>query len=402
MNLLISLNFSLNTCEERLAHLSHQLENTPYAPRKTELELFATYLLYGKDADGTTGFTRKELVPTHQKYSTYARRAAESLDALIESPAFDPNALFPLGRRQPYTRPPQILDPSLPGMADLRAGIAQLERRIAEHDDPTTSTYALHHLLVEMRREQYYLQDLFRPTIHFLHTRAPAPQSIDWSSDAAYWATPGEFARKMARTYTPGVPKDPTAYPQITTPDGRQFIRITVREHTFDWENPTHIAHLLKYYSDLYMELYEMTDSWGRTLIFDFDRYFDMARFSPLEEHIVTRKIDGFTDEQIFDELIQNGIFTYSLGRIHRLYRVKVPKRMAIAARAHRLLLETPRDQRKLCPRCGRTLPLDPIFFVKNASHADGFSSSCKRCETEARRAARENQFVPEVTPNAR
>jgi RNase P subunit RPR2 len=48
-------------------------------------------------------------------------------------------------------------------------------------------------------------------------------------------------------------------------------------------------------------------------------------------------------------------------------------------------MLDTPMEKKKLCKSCGRYLPIDALFFVRNRSRKDGFSGTCKECEKKKR-----------------
>jgi hypothetical protein len=65
-----------------------------------------------------------------------------------------------------------------------------------------------------------------------------------------------------------------------------------VRQHHFDWEDPAHIRALIANYDALYDQFYEKLDTYGRTLIFDFERYRAMCNFSPVREFILQCKIE--------------------------------------------------------------------------------------------------------------
>ena len=90
------------------------------------------------------------------------------------------------------------------------------------------------------------------------------------------------------------------------------------------------------------MELREKLDSWGRTLIYDFDRYFDMAHFSPVREYILTRKIDKASYPDIVQELQEKFGLKYNENHLCTILSKEIPEKMAIAATKHRMLLTTP------------------------------------------------------------
>jgi hypothetical protein len=64
-----------------------------------------------------------------------------------------------------------------------------------------------------------------------------------------------------------------------------------VRRHTFDWENPKHVRALINNYDLLYDFFKEKLNTYGRTLIFDFERYLEMANLTDLRKFILNCKI---------------------------------------------------------------------------------------------------------------
>jgi hypothetical protein len=71
----------------------------------------------------------------------------------------------------------------------------------------------------------------------------------------------------------------------------------------------------------------------------------------------------------------------YNENHLSEIVAREIPEKIAAVATKHRMLLETPQDQLKVCYTCGRALPRNKLFFARNASRKDGFSSNCKECE---------------------
>jgi len=84
---------------------------------------------------------------------------------------------------------------------------------------------------------------------------------------------------------------------------GEEEVRWVVREHIFDWENPIHIKALLNWYDPLYDQLYEKLDTYGRTLIWDFERYRKMAHLSEVRDFILEQKINRVPYGEIVENL---------------------------------------------------------------------------------------------------
>jgi hypothetical protein len=180
--------------------------------------------------------------------------------------------------------------------------------------------------------------------------------------------------------------RDPLDYLQRFNPNTNEWeLKWVVKRQKFDWENPAHIRALIPLYSDLYMELYDDPYSWGRTLLFDFDRYIEMANLSEVRLYILTRAIDKAKTLDIKQELKEKFGLSYSDPRILNILSKEIPTKIAQLARRERLLSETPTWKAKCCHTCGCFYPRDPLFYNKNRARKDNFSSNCKMCEKERR-----------------
>ena len=87
----LRLDFSLSTAEERKEFIDKYMESPMFRkhpPTDDELEMMGNYLLWGRDADGRNAVQKKE-VQIATRHGTWDARKDDSLDALIESPAFN-------------------------------------------------------------------------------------------------------------------------------------------------------------------------------------------------------------------------------------------------------------------------------------------------------------------------
>ena len=411
-----SLDYNIERDIDRLAAVNDILNTLDTVPNQNDLEQMASYILCGRDENGLNAVQRKETTDSNKRYGTFNRKAdqpMQSLDAMIDNPLVDQQSLKPVEERYIYVkrratiRKPKydkktgelidIGDADIPGMQELWDCIARLEHILAigqgklPPDDTTPildsyKLYKLQHQIANMRLHQYYLKDAYKPTIKFLAVRPPQPQTYNWYEDSFYWLPYDKWKEKLANSYRTSISHNiedyETRYNEATN---ELEVKWVVRQHTFDWENPWHIRHLITYYSSIAMQLYENLYSDGRALIKDFDRYQDMANLSPVRQYILTRGIDRASHAEIAAELQQLFGLKYNENRIGVILHKEIPEKIAAAATKHRLLLDTPISECKKCFRCGRYLPRHPLFFGSNRGRKDGWASNCKECERKRR-----------------
>lgn len=499
-----SLDYSLTYQKDRLRFIEEllpQFEDNRLIPTPLELEQFASYILYGKDEKLLSLFDRKILYPEHRRFASYKNNADKvvSLEGLTEIVAFDERELQPLmqgGTRNHYKKiNPTIqrpiydeagneIDPGdgdIPGMRELWDSIDHYTYLIKLHTDKNVpydvtqdpgisnplseySIYKMRHMVINLRRNQYYLKDGYKPTLHFIHLVQPQPQQINWASNAGYYEEEEPKATKQASTapalsdqtifnrtaakVTLDNPEtvspfastitivkeeisETTAIPILGDPkkidkqselsntfnnrafsaaqfsnnyihfdeppaeeviNGAKYKRIEPFQHTIDYENPEHIIAIIRLYSDLMMQLWDRPDSYGRALLFDFERYVDMACLSPLRTKILVYAIDKKPTETIVELIHQEFGIEYNKLHLIKIINHEIPNAISIAAKKHRLLCEmnaTNAKFAKVCRTCGRPLPRDPLFYCVNKAKRDGFNIHCKECEKVKRLATK-------------
>ena len=409
-----SLDYNIDRDVDRLHAVENILDNLKTKPSSADLELMASYILYGKDEEGKNSIQRKETLDSNKRFNSFKKLddCHESLDAILENPMADHRALQEADKKYVYTkkkptiaRPKydkegNLLDPGdsdIPGMQELWDAIDRIEHTVAvsegkippdENTQIITDNYKLYqlkHQLIDMRRHQYYLKDAYKPTLHFLNLQQPSPQLINFDSDSYYWLSLEDWKRKIESSYLPSISHKLKDYETRTNDCGETEVKWIVRHQTFDWENPTHIKFLIDHYSAIYMQVWDKLDSWGRTLIYDFDRYSTMAKLSPVREYVLTRRIDRATYQTIAEELREKFDIKYNENHLCSMITTEISGAIARCARKHRLQLETPEDQKKRCWTCKTLYPRSTLFFGLNSCRGDGFASNCKECERKRR-----------------
>ena len=408
-----SLDYSIERDIDRVRAIKDILDQLPTDPTSTELEQMGSYILYGKDENGRNAVQRGDTYDGNsRRFSSFktAEDKVVSLDKVLENPMADQQQLMSPHKRSVYNlkkttikRPKydkktgeliDIGDGDIPGIQDLWERIDHLEHWIAilekkiPPDETTTiievdsyRLYQLKHQLIDMRRHQYYLKDSYKPTLFFVAADHPKQQFIDWSSDSQYWMPFEQWQRKVSNSLLSSVSKNLEDYETRINEKGETEVKWVVRRHTFDWENPKHIRALINNYDSLYDFFKEKLNTYGRTLIFDFERYLEMANLTDLRKFILNCKIKKMQYPEIADLMEAQFGVRYNENHLSEIVAREIPEKIAAVATKHRMILETPRDQLKICYTCGRALPRHKLFFARNASRKDGFSSNCKECE---------------------
>lgn len=408
-----SLDYSIERDIDRVAAVKDILNQLPTDPSATDLEQMGSYILYGKDENGFNALQRGETYDGNSRRFNSFRKAEDkvlSLDEVLDNPLADQQKLRPAHERYVYTsrkttiRRPKfdkktgdlidIGDGDIPGIQTVWDSIGRLEHWIAilEKKIPPDEThqvievdsyrlYQLKHQLIDLRRHQYYLKDSYKPTLHFAGCDHPKQQFINWAEDAAYWMPLDQWERKVGSALLHTVSKDIKDYETRINSNGETEVRWIVRRHTFDWENPTHIKALINNYQIMYDYFKNKLDTYGRTLIFDFERYREMANLSPIRNFILDKKIQRVPPQEISSLLQETFGLKYTENYIGHIVLHEIPEKIAAIAMRNRLLLDTPEKDRKKCYRCGRSLPRSTLFYSHNHNRKDGFSSVCKECE---------------------
>ena len=142
---------------------------------------------------------------------------------------------------------------------------------------------------------------------------------------------------------------------------------------------------LLNHYHTMYEALHDKLNTYGRTLLWDFDRYVELCDFTELRLFLINLRKIGMAYEDILDEMRARYAMEYSPNYLVSIVSTEVPNKIARMARMLRLENETPIEERKKCIHCGRLLPKDALFFSRNNAHKDGLSNTCKECDRQNR-----------------
>ena len=135
---------------------------------------------------------------------------------------------------------------------------------------------------------------------------------------------------------------------------------------------------LLHHYHTLREALREKLNTYGVTLLWDFDRYVSLCGFSELRLYLVELRKQGMLYEDMLEALEAKYGMSYSPNYLVNIVSTEIPNKIAKTAKMLRLEQEAPPEERKQCNYCGRMLPASPLFFSRNHTHKDNLSNRCK------------------------
>lgn len=394
---MFQLNFSLTTAEERTNFIQqHSLTNLS----PSELELCANYILYGKDAAGKSEVDKKNIfIPT--KYSSYAKKAPESLDALMENPNFDEGILYrnPVQYKKIKPTIDRDKDSDIPTMKEMWEGIDELQHildvNMGKDEDSKvkkltqTQIYKLKHTLIDIRRGQYYLKDIFKPTA------LPAKNKVDYipmdGEDEINWCGENEnfgFAPLGLYGWS-GVGKD--IFENV-----RDILYAPPRYNSkakfvIDFRNPKHIYELMQHYEDLAIAAIDKPDSLMGLIVRTLDWYCAHANLKGQHWLIMAMKKKKLGNKSIQMRVNKEFKTTHTENYISTIWTQKICGEIAAAAKLHddKFIWRDDDVMWKRCNTCKQWKLRDSREFVKKTKASDGFSGRCKECDKRMREGLR-------------
>ena len=370
------LDFSIYSDVDRSRAVYTELENLKKPPTQSQLETMANYILFGKDKNDQNAVDRGE-VQIQTKYNSYRRKKIESLDELQESPTFNEAELQPV-HRSVYKNPKPELDKSLPELQPLIESIYQYEsqlqdlQNLPQTQDVKTRIYNLNHLIIQLKKDQYSLQDTIKQPIQLLsyNHSAPEPFSDNLCENI------GPLGLKIGNLIRFTNPKEDTNKSELS-----DFYNPNIEG--LDLENPTHIYYILEAYESLYERSIDNPYINAKYLVETIDWYIDQVPFDRNRLDIIQLKKSHCSNNYIREYLNKIYGFNYSENYISTIYTKEICKKIAQQVTLHKdkwLNRFNPQLWKK-CSCCGEWKLKDAREFVRKKNSEDGFTSRCKMCD---------------------
>ena len=400
---MLKLNFELITTQERANLVKNFFsENPSYRPGKHELTTITNYILYGKDpyidkkgnyipnlpvAKWTNMSSRKE-IEIETKHSTWAKKKPSSLDEALESPAFNEAELLQPQIRTKAPRPyfDRELEKDIPTIKNLWDIIDQCSKKLENPEISKVEKYKLRHMLIELRRQQFTLRDIFKPTMqksvhanHSVHFPTVCDLEIDWESkDAKCAFAPMGLYHKGDLRF-----EDPLALANEIDNWGYNH----KAERIIDFSLLSHIDCLISFYEELKTAAHENFLSSQNAIIDTLNFYISKTKLTKPQIDIIEYKKRRFSNKEIAKIINLEYNKTYSDNYISTIYQKSCGHVADTAKKIFNYYTERINPFAfKKCSVCGQLKLRNADEFMRKARNSDGFSSKCKECENNGKK----------------
>ena len=349
INAQIKLDYKLKTAEERAQLVARIVEETPQAQLTSRyLEILGDYIMGGiskEEKKSKQYLTDNRLITINKRETSFeglAEKFENGEDGIYNLMTNDKNMI--LTPKVSITED-DIRD--IPGMRELREMIQETDARAKAAVG--RKKYLLKKQLIEMRKDQYVLKSIFKPTIGATASSNRGLNKIDLTEE-----------RYLDDNNEP------------------------CSEGLISFLNPDHICALLCNYSALKLETAGHYSNDFFYLLQDFEALIHQAlKEQPLYLDLIKLKIKGKSNLEIQKELEKRHDKKYSVEYISALWRNKIPKIIAEYEKQRYIVWlweNTPGAPWKTCTRCGEKKPAHQYFYSKNKTSKDGWYSLCKNC----------------------
>lgn len=352
------LDYNLKTDKERRLLVEELLKENDNPPAKI-LELYANYILYGKDETTEKSVVDDKKVQISTKYSSYASKTkVTSLDKLME----DVNNSEKFLCKQKYSKPKigidREKDANIPNMTELWKTIDGLEETLKNNENLTdVQKYHLKHKIIELRREQYSLKDIF------VQKRFKKESYLNYFPD--------NFKKTIFNIEPRGLYGD-NGFDNNFAAEGKRLLSFT---------NPEHIKKLISKYDELIIND-DSFESIGAALKKTLKYYVNLTSINIEQALILTLKTKGYLNKEVAEKVNLRFGTLRSQYYISKIYK-DIVENIAFAAEKD---LEMYNKKYKIelwkpCCICGEELLRTNDFFHKKKTSQDGLTSYCKKCD---------------------
>jgi hypothetical protein len=310
-------------------------EKDDWTPR--ELEKLANYLIYAIEKHENEILTENRMVTINRRETSY-----QGLSEKLEGGEDSLHNLMRSDKNMILTHKTSISTKDLNEVPDLRALRQNIERLEGLLEDAQgAQKYRLKKMIIEMRKEQYTLRNLFRQPIY--SSSSSSKLGIQKNDD-------------------------------------------TLSDLRFD--DPKHIFQILNNYSKLKQYFWDRLNEDMRWALIDLENVIDkyIKDDYPLYYDLLIMKADGYNNNQIQQEIEEKYGKRHSHEYISSLWCNKIPYLIADGYTEDWLnwvYTYKMKGNYKTCSRCGETKLAHVRYFTTNKTAKFGFYSICKQCRNK-------------------
>ena len=428
----LKLDFSLETAEERKNFIDTYIVQFPDLTN-SEAETIANYLLWGKTEEGVALGADTDLNTKWTKANE-----TDSLESILENPALANVQLKTLNEATLIKKPRVVFDREetrknappylLRVFEDLWRTIDEIdltinfyEIKVGKRDKPprdellkrfsdedcarlkeraeTLNQYTYlkkRHELVELRKEQFTLQDSYKTTFN-LHQSIFSFYERSLSFDCEIEVLPLGLITAPIGSLIFQSNFDPRALNEQQLQKINELVwkkKSVDQRKIFDFRELEPVYQLYLFKEDFVDQIDKnyaahSIESNLEDLLKTLDFYESIADLTDAQIEILRFKEQHKKNSDIADYINKKYGKNYTANYISTIFRQKVVTKINEAAKLHQDTIENcffP-ENFKACTDCGRILLLDGRNWVKKARSKDGFQNRCKRCERELRKA---------------
>jgi len=348
----IKMDYSLESPSARVEKVKEIIANTP-SEKLTPiyLEKLSDYIVFAMEKEERK--QRKILTPNRLVTINKRETSFEGLVGKLENGEDGIYGMITNDKNVIFSPKVGISDEdikNIPGMKELREAITSIESQLKTARGKRS--FLLRKQLIEMRKDQYVLKNLYNKPIYFMNI-TKSLSKLDLSEKISI--------NKNGEVYSSSL------------------------INLFD---PKHISALLCNYSKIKEDSWDKFNSDIKWIMEDLDALVEQTLPShfPLLYDLLIFKIDGMPNIDIQEQLQEKHGIKHSVEYISSLWRNKIPNLLAEQATKNWLIWHFTIEERgkwKRCSRCGQIKLAHNNFFSKNNTSKDHFYSICKECRNK-------------------
>ena len=397
---MLKLDFSIVTSDERNAFVNEFFTNNPlYVPNQHELDTISNYILYGKepidkhgvptdDPSKWTNMTTRHEIEITTKHNTWKRAEPSSLDEMYESPTFNEGCLLSPKVHVKAHKPvfDRARENDLPSIHELWTVIDYYSEKLKKEDLTAAQRYQMRHMLIELRREQFTLRDIFKPAYQHsasanrsIYIPRECENELDWeSADSPCGFAPMGLYHQGDKRFT-----DPLALTNEKDDWGYNLGAKTI----IDFRNPDHIGEIVLHYLEIETFCADNFVSSQKAILNTLDFYIDNTKLTGAQLAILRYKIARLPNKDIAVRVNSEYNKTYNINYISTIYRKICASIAQTSERIFNYYYEriNPYSFKK-CSACGVVKLRNSDEFMRKSRNSDGFSTKCKECEHNGKR----------------